>query len=200
MTNAETVDLCGKLGVPVKSHSSSLQEAYADMVRRRAERDGLTRAEQPPEPESEKKPAKKAAAKKTTAKKTAAKKAPAKKTCQEGPAKKSAAETATTKVAADTSAAELPDGDAAAATAEAAGAQADCSPDRLCRADADPGESPVAEPVPDGRPRPPRPSGLRSPAEPAPVPDEPHMISSDGPESATPHMISSPGPEAAPRT
>ncbi len=27
MTNAETVDLAGKLGVPVKSHSSSLNEA-----------------------------------------------------------------------------------------------------------------------------------------------------------------------------
>ncbi|MEO6570465.1 MAG: translation initiation factor IF-2 N-terminal domain-containing protein, partial [Ilumatobacteraceae bacterium] len=59
MTNAETVDLCDKLGVPVKSHSSSLQEAYADMVRRRAERDGLVRDEQPEEPESDKKPAKK---------------------------------------------------------------------------------------------------------------------------------------------
>ncbi len=79
MTNAEAVELCEKLGVPVKSHSSSLQEAYADMVRRRADRDGLTRPEQPPEPESETKPAKKSAAKKTAAKKTAAKKTAAKK-------------------------------------------------------------------------------------------------------------------------
>ena len=31
MTNQEVVDLCGVLGVPVKSHSSSLNEAYADM-------------------------------------------------------------------------------------------------------------------------------------------------------------------------
>ena len=53
MTNAEAVDLCQVLGVPVKSHSSSLNEAYSDMVRRRAVRDGLTRAEQPPEPQSE---------------------------------------------------------------------------------------------------------------------------------------------------
>jgi translation initiation factor IF-2 len=68
MTNAEAVDLATKLGVPVKSHSSSLNEAYADMVRRRAVRDGLTRDEQPPEPESEAKPAKKAAAKKAAAK------------------------------------------------------------------------------------------------------------------------------------
>ncbi len=73
MTNQEVVDLCGRLGVPVKSHSSSLNEAYSDMVRRRATRDGLTREEQPEEPKSEKKPAKKtAAAKKTATKKTAA--------------------------------------------------------------------------------------------------------------------------------
>ncbi len=94
MTNAETVDLCGKLGVPVKSHSSSLNEAYADMVRRRAERDGLTRDEQPAEPEPEKKPAKKAPAKKAAAKKAPAKKAAAKK----APAKKAPAKQAAAKV------------------------------------------------------------------------------------------------------
>ena len=43
MTNGEAVDLALTLGVPVKSHSSSLNEAYADMIRRRAVRDGLTR-------------------------------------------------------------------------------------------------------------------------------------------------------------
>jgi translation initiation factor IF-2 len=67
MTNAEAVELCGKLGVPVKSHSSSLNEAYADMVRRRAEREGLTRPEQPEEP----KPVKKTSAKKAPAKASA---------------------------------------------------------------------------------------------------------------------------------
>ncbi len=71
MTNQEVVDLCGVLGVPVKSHSSSLNEAYADMVRRRAVREGLTRDEQPEEPKAEKS-TRKAAAKKTTAKKAAA--------------------------------------------------------------------------------------------------------------------------------
>ena len=60
MTNAETVNLCQKLGMPVNSHSSSLNEAYVDMVRRRAERDGLTRNKQPAEPK--KRPAKEAAA------------------------------------------------------------------------------------------------------------------------------------------
>jgi translation initiation factor IF-2 len=63
MTNQEVVDLCGVLGVPVKSHSSSLNEAYADMVRRRALREGLTRDEQPEEPKTDK-PARKTAAKK----------------------------------------------------------------------------------------------------------------------------------------
>ena len=67
MTNAEAVDLCLVLGVPVKSHSSSLNEAYSDMVRRRAVRDGLTRPEQPPEPEPQPKVTKKSTAKTTTA-------------------------------------------------------------------------------------------------------------------------------------
>ena len=66
LTNAEAVELCGVLGVPVKSHSSSLNEAYADMIRRRAHRDGLVRAEQPPEPEKPES-VKKAAAKKAAA-------------------------------------------------------------------------------------------------------------------------------------
>jgi translation initiation factor IF-2 len=70
MTNAEAMDLAGALGVPVKSHSSSLNEAYADMIRRRAVRDGLTRDEQPEEPKPVKKTTKKAAAK--TASKTVA--------------------------------------------------------------------------------------------------------------------------------
>ncbi len=76
MTNAEVLDLCGVLGVAAKGPSSSLAEAYADMVTRRAERDGLTRDEQPEEAKPVKKTAKKAAAKKAPAKKAAAKKQP----------------------------------------------------------------------------------------------------------------------------
>jgi len=63
MTNKETLDLCEALGIGVKSHSSSVVDAQADRVRRKAEREGLIRDEQPPEPD--KKPAKKAAAKST---------------------------------------------------------------------------------------------------------------------------------------
>jgi translation initiation factor IF-2 len=81
MTNAEVLDLCGVLGVAAKGPSSSLAEAYADMVTRRAERDGLTRDEQPEEAKPVKKaPAKKkAAAKKSAADDSVATAKPAKK-------------------------------------------------------------------------------------------------------------------------
>ena len=100
LTNKEAVDLCVKLGIDVKNHSSSVEEAQADRVRRRAERDGLVRDVQPEEP----KPVKKAAAKKAAPKKTAegadesGDDAPVKKTA----AKKSAAKKAPAKRAAST--------------------------------------------------------------------------------------------------
>ena len=75
LTNKECMDICDALGYGVKSHSSSLDDAYADGVRRRAKRDGLIREQQPEEPE----PVKKAPAKKAPAKNAPAKKAPAKK-------------------------------------------------------------------------------------------------------------------------
>jgi translation initiation factor IF-2 len=50
LTNKECLDLCAKLGIGVKSHSSSVEEAQGDRVRRKAERDGLIRDVQPPEP------------------------------------------------------------------------------------------------------------------------------------------------------
>ena len=87
MTNAEMMALCDRMGVGVKSHSSTLIEAQADRLRRRAEKDGLTRPEQPEEPKPVKKVAKKAPkddaagepVKKAVAKKAAAPKAAAKK-------------------------------------------------------------------------------------------------------------------------
>jgi translation initiation factor IF-2 len=50
LTNKEAVDLCNVLGIGVKTHSSSIEEAQADRVRRKAERDGLKRDQQPEEP------------------------------------------------------------------------------------------------------------------------------------------------------
>ena len=43
LSNAETLDLCGALGIGAKSHSSSIVDAQADRVRRKAEREGLIR-------------------------------------------------------------------------------------------------------------------------------------------------------------
>ncbi|MCU1455364.1 MAG: infB, partial [Acidimicrobiales bacterium] len=50
LTNKETLDLCGALGIGVKTHSSSIEDAQADRLRRKAEREGLVRDEQPEEP------------------------------------------------------------------------------------------------------------------------------------------------------
>ncbi len=82
LTNKETLDLCVTLGIAVKTHSSSIEDPQADRVRRKAEREGLIREEQPPEPEKPKK----ATAKKATAKAKAAE--------PEAPAKPAAEETA----------------------------------------------------------------------------------------------------------
>ena len=75
LSNKETLDLCDALGIGVKSHSSSVQEAQADRVRRKADREGLIRAQQPQEEVEQPKPAKKRA----PVKKAVVKKAPAKK-------------------------------------------------------------------------------------------------------------------------
>ena len=70
LTNKEALDLCLSLGMGVKSHSSSIEDAQADRARRKADREGLRREVQPEEPEP---PAKKAAAtKKAAAKQVAA--------------------------------------------------------------------------------------------------------------------------------
>jgi translation initiation factor IF-2 len=101
LTNQETLDLCDALGIGAKSHSSSIVDAQADRVRRKAEREGLIREVQP----EEEKPAKKAAAKKAPAKttadkKAAARRAPAKKAvAKEAPAEKVAAKKAPAKAA-----------------------------------------------------------------------------------------------------
>ncbi|MGD0220556.1 MAG: translation initiation factor IF-2, partial [Acidimicrobiales bacterium] len=55
LTNKEALDLALSLGIGVKSHSSSIEDAQADRVRRKAEREGLIREassepETPPEP------------------------------------------------------------------------------------------------------------------------------------------------------
>ncbi len=87
MSNQETLDLCGKMGIGVKTQSSTIIDQQADRVRTKAQREGLVRDVQPEEPKAVKKAVKKAVAKKsdgdasekTPVKKAAAKKAVAKK-------------------------------------------------------------------------------------------------------------------------
>ncbi|HXQ90621.1 MAG TPA: translation initiation factor IF-2 N-terminal domain-containing protein, partial [Acidimicrobiales bacterium] len=46
LTNKEALDLCVSLVIGVKSHSSSIEDAQADRVRRKADSEGLRRAVQ----------------------------------------------------------------------------------------------------------------------------------------------------------
>ena len=49
MSNQEVLDLCDKLGIGARSHSSSIVEAQGDRIRRRAQKDGLVKAPAPEE-------------------------------------------------------------------------------------------------------------------------------------------------------
>ena len=88
MTNAEVIDLSGKLGIGVKGPSSTIIDAQADRIRSRADREGLIRDTQPEEVSA--KPVKKAVAKKVDGT-GVAKKAVAKKAAGTGVAKKAVA-------------------------------------------------------------------------------------------------------------
>ncbi len=103
LTNKEALDLSKDMGIDVRNVSSSMEEAQADRVRRKAERDGLKRDAQP----EEVKPAKKAAAKKAAAKKVDADSADGEAPAKKAPAKKAAAK----KAAATKASAESTDSD-----------------------------------------------------------------------------------------
>ena len=90
LTNKEALDLSKDMGIDVRNVSSSMEEAQADRVRRKAERDGLKRDAQP----EEVKPAKKAAAKKAATKKVDADSADGEAPAKKAPAKKAAAKKA----------------------------------------------------------------------------------------------------------
>jgi len=54
LTNKEALDLALALGIGVKTHSSSIEEAQADLVRRKADSEGLRRDVQPEDAEPKK--------------------------------------------------------------------------------------------------------------------------------------------------
>ncbi len=203
MTNAEVLDLCGVLGVAAKGPSSSLAEAYADMVTRRAERDGLTRDEQPEEP----KPVKKAAKKKAPAKKKAAAGDAA---AKPKTAKKAAAKTTAAKK--ESAPAGDDDNDQVAPEAEPAvadSAPATPAPESEAPAEQSPDPAPAPEPAPaaESVEAAPAPESAPAPeAAPAPVadaPTEPPAAAAASDASPSPAPVAEPpaaatAPESAP--
>ena len=166
MTNQEVLDLCGVLGVAAKGPSSSLAEAYSDMVTRRAQRDGLTRDEQPEEPKA--------------VKKTAAKKAPAKKkaAAKKAPAKPKPAEDESSEATSDENA--TPDQPAETDAPAAVGAPADPEvPVVAAEPTPEPTPAPAAEPVaaaPEPAPTAPPVPKPEAPAPPAAAPPVPKPV------------------------
>jgi len=186
LENKEALDLCLALGIGVKSHSSSIEDAQADRVRRKADAEGLRRPVAPePAPEPAKKaPAKKAVAKKVVAKKAAAPaEAPEQPTHTEGEehhprlisSRPAAARPSATppRAAATTPAASVaPPAPPAAPTAPAASAAPTAAPQRPQTDAPRPPRVPLG---PSGKPVPPPP--MRSPMGPSgrPIPPPPGM-------------------------
>jgi translation initiation factor IF-2 len=156
MSNKEVLDLAGAAGVAAKAPSSSLQEAYADMLRRRAEREGLIRDQQP----EEAKPAKKAAAKKKT---TAKKKTAASTAKPDAPASKKIVSSSEPAAESQPAAAATPP---AASAQESAAAVAPEPEAPKAPAEAPAAPEPAARATPAPAPTPPAPQ----PAAPAPPP------------------------------
>ncbi|MEI6736291.1 MAG: translation initiation factor IF-2 N-terminal domain-containing protein, partial [Actinomycetes bacterium] len=67
LTNKELQDLASRMGVDAKSASSSIEDAQADRMRRRADDEGIRRDDQPEDPKVKKAPVSKKAPAKATA-------------------------------------------------------------------------------------------------------------------------------------
>ena len=83
LTNKELQDLAARMGVDAKSASSSIEDAQADRMRRRADDEGIRRDVQPEDPKAKKAPATKKAAAKPAAVETT--EAPAVETTSDAP-------------------------------------------------------------------------------------------------------------------
>ena len=188
LTNKELLDLCEQLGIGVKSHSSSIQEAQADRVRRKADQLGIRREQQPEEP-----------------KKAAAKKAPAKKKAAEAPAEAAPAPEAPAAEApaAEAPAVVVPEPEPQPAPAQEVPAPAPAAePVR----ESEPEEAPrpaaaKAEPPSPAAPRraPVRSSGTQSARPPAPPPPPPRQLPGrPGPDEAPARRVAPPPGQGMP--
>ncbi|MCB1256343.1 MAG: translation initiation factor IF-2 [Microthrixaceae bacterium] len=195
ITNKECIDLCNELGYGVKSHSSSLAEAYADQVRRKAAREGLLKpagSEETSEPQaSTKDEAADSGNKSVSTKPAAAQSAAAEPKEQAAPATDSASETTQPAPAAkaaegtdqtETASSQASTGDSAAVEAAPASSDVDSSSDDSAAATHSVDEAPAA-PAPQApvkkvvsskptapKPQQARPAEAQRPARPAGAP------------------------------
>jgi translation initiation factor IF-2 len=210
MTNKECVDLCLEMGYPVKSHSSSLDEAYADQVRRKAIREGRTRDEQPEEPKKaakKKAPAKKATAQEQGEQQAPVEEVPALEPVVEEPVAAEPVEAAPpappTEVAAEAPAEEPEEAPAPAAEAttreapvEDPASGAELQQESVPAAPKPPAHKVVSSKPATGRPvRPVEPTTPAPPAPPASAPDPSRSTPGDATRSA-PAAAASPGASA----
>ncbi|MFT3853969.1 MAG: translation initiation factor IF-2 [Ilumatobacteraceae bacterium] len=204
MTNAEMMSLCDVMGVGVKSHSSTLIEAQADRLRRRAERDGLTRPEQPEEAKPARK-TKKAAAKSagTSATATATIDAPAPPKAPEPAPAPSGNGSTTAEPAAAAPAAASPAPPAPATEQPAAAAAAPVVETPTTTTPSAPAERPqpiASTPAPPVEPG--APAATEAPSRPVEAPSEAPARSADGDVEEPRRIVSSrpetPRPAAAP--
>jgi translation initiation factor IF-2 len=210
MTNKECVDLCLEMGYPVKSHSSSLDEAYADQVRRKAIREGRTRDEQPEEPKKaakKKAPAKKATAQEQGEQQAPVEQVPALEPVVEEPVAAEPVEAAPpappTEVAAEAPAEEPEEAPAPAAEAttreapvEDPASGAELQQESVPAAPKPPAHKVVSSKPATGRPvRPVEPTTPAPPAPPASAPDPSRSTPGDATRSA-PAAAASPGASA----
>jgi translation initiation factor IF-2 len=189
LSNKETIDLCEQLGIGVKSHSSSVVEAQADRVRRKAEREGLIRKDAPtedaPAEKSEDAPAKAVSSKKPPPKKSAAKQAPAAE-AEAAPAPPPAAETGPAPAPTPAPVADAPAEAPAPAVADQAPPPPPPSKPRAIRSSGS--EHPPPRPAPAPEPA----------AAPAPAPKAPEPVAA-APAEAPAKPSEPPAPRGAPR-
>ena len=184
LTNKEALDLCLSLGMGVKSHSSSIEDAQADRARRKADREGLRRPVQPGEPEA---PTKKAAAKKAPAKKAA-------------PTTEPAEPAAPTGTGVDPAAG---DGASSPAPVKRTGARLVTSRPASEQPGVAPAPAPRPAPAPAPTPAPAAPAAPVAPAAPAaaapaPAPVAPAPVAPPAPAPAAPAAAPAPAPGPAP--
>ena len=171
LTNKEGLELALSLGIGVKSHSSSIEDAQADRVRRKADAEGLRRPVQPEEPAPAKKAAKATKAEKVVSSAPASAAATATPTATVAPARKAVA-SASSSAAPTTAPLKKAPARKVAAASSAAPASAPTDPEAPARPSRLVSSRPTAAPAPAAVPAAP-PAPAQAPAAQAPAAQSP---------------------------